>query len=140
MIIVPYKAEHLMAITAQEAQAYLRDLVTTEYCKSLEASLSFTAMVDGRPIGCGGLAEIWKDRALLWSFLDRSAKEHLFAITKVTRNFIDAAPYRRIEAETDCEFKEGHRWLRMLGFTLEAERMRCFRVDGGDSALYAKVK
>jgi len=140
MKIVPYKAEHLLAITAQEAQAYLREFITPEYAKSLENTLSFTALAGDRVVGCGGLAEIWKDRALLWSFLDRSAKEHLFAITKITRNFIDTAPYRRIEAETDCEFKEGHRWLQMLGFKMEAERMKCVRVDGGDSALYAKVK
>ena len=140
MILVPYKAEHLLSITAQPAQAYLRDFITPEYCKSLEKTHAFTGMVNGVPVGCGGLAEIWTNRALLWSFLDRSANKHLFAITKVTKLFIDAAPYRRIEAETDCEFVEGHRWLRMLGFTLEAERMKCFRVDGGDSALYAKVK
>ena len=39
----------------------------------------------------------------------------------------------------DCEFEQGHRWAKMLGFTMEAERMRAYRPDGGDVALYARV-
>jgi RimJ/RimL family protein N-acetyltransferase len=140
MQLVPYKAEHLTMLRAQEAQAYLGQFMDDNYARALEQTLSWTGFADGRVIGCFGVCEIWTNRALLWSYMDQSAGRHLVSIHRAVKRYLDVAPYRRIEAEVDCEFEAGHRWLRMLGFTMECERMRCFRVDGGDSALYAKVK
>jgi len=140
MIVVPYQAEHLMALRAQEAQAYVREYMSDKYAKDLENTLSWAGIADGRVIGCFGVCEMWTHRALLWAFLDQSAGRHLVSIHRAVKRFLEVAPYRRIEAEVDCEFEAGHRWLRMLGFEMECERMRCYRVDGGDSALYARVK
>jgi RimJ/RimL family protein N-acetyltransferase len=53
--------------------------------------------------------------------------------------FLDNAPYRRIEATVDVGFKQGHRWIKMLGFELEGY-MRAYRPDGADMLLYARVK
>ena len=140
MIVVPYKAEHLLALQMQPGQGYCLRFVTPEYAKALESAHAFTAMVGGQVVAVGGVAEIWENRGLAWSFIDRRAGAHFPALHKVVKEGLDAAPYRRIEAETPCNFEQGHRWLKMLGFELEAERMKAFRVDGGDSALYARVK
>lgn len=140
MIVVPYQATHMKALVAQRAQQYLGAYMTPEYCASLESTLAFAAIEDGTVLGCGGLMEMWAHRALVWSFVGANAGKHFTKIHRAVKEFIDNAPYRRIEAEVDVDFAPGHRWARMLGFTLEAERMKCFRVDGGDSALYAKVK
>lgn len=140
MIVVPYKAEHLMSMHIQTGQANYNPWITDEYARALESQYAFTALVDGKPILVGGLHEMWENRALLWSFIDKDAGPHFVALHRGVKNFLDMQPYRRIEAECDCGFKPGHRWLRMLGFKMEAKRMRKFRVDGGDSALYARVK
>jgi len=140
MIIVPYKAEHLASLQAQEAQAYLGAHMNDEYAKALESTQSWTGLTGDRVIGCFGVCEMWTHRALMWSYLDRAAGRHLVSIHRAVLAYLEIAPYRRLEAEVDCEFEAGHRWLRMLGFTMECERMRCYRVDGGDSALYARVK
>lgn len=140
MEVIRYKAEHLKQIVAQPAQEYVRAYITDQYCKDLEFGDSFTVMAAGTPVACGGIFKLWENRATVWAFLDRSARHHMVGITKEAKRYLDVAPYARIEADTDCDFKEGHRWLRMLGFTMEAERMRAFRPDGGDSALYARVR
>lgn len=140
MILVPYIAEHLFMLKAQEAQQYLAKHMDDKYAKDLEATLAWTGFVGERVIGCFGVAPMWTHRALLWSYMDQSAGRHLVSVHKAVMRYLEVTPYRRIEAEVDCEFEQGHRWLRMLGFQLEAERMRGYRIDGGDSALYARVK
>jgi RimJ/RimL family protein N-acetyltransferase len=140
MIVVPYKAEHLLSMRIQVGQAKYSPWITDEYARSLESQYAFTALVDGRPVLVGGLYEMWENRALLWSLLDSTAGSHFISLHRSVKRFLDMQPYRRIEAECDCDFAPGHRWLKLLGFRLEAARMRAFRVDGGDSSLYAKVK
>lgn len=139
MIVVPYKAEHLMALKMQPGQSYCLPFVTPEYAKALESACAFTAMEGDQVVAVGGIAELWSNRGLAWTFIDRRAGKHFLALHNAVKKILDEAPFRRVEAETPCEFKAGHRWLRMLGFKMEAERMEAFRVDGGDAALYARV-
>ena len=49
--VVPFKAEHLAAIKLQHMQAHLSNWVTLEQARGLEQYPSYTAMVDGEPIG-----------------------------------------------------------------------------------------
>jgi RimJ/RimL family protein N-acetyltransferase len=124
----------------QQGQAHYAPWCTDEYARSLENQFAFTALVGGRPVFVGGVVELWKNRGLVWSFIDRQAGQHFVAIHRAVLRFLDMLPYRRLEAECDVDFAQGHRWLKSLGFQMEAPRMRAFRVDGGDSSLYAKVK
>lgn len=140
MEIVPFKAEHILALQLQDEQAYSKPFITEEYAKWLEGEYAFTALVDGKPIAVAGVTELWANRALMWSFLGKDAGPHLLAIHKATLRAIKALPYRRLEADTPCDFVEGHRWLKMLGFKLEAERMEAYLPNGGDSSLYARVR
>lgn len=140
MTVVPYKAEHLLEMVLQPGQEYALPYVTPEHAKALEGEFAFTALMDGRPIAVGGIRELWANRGLCWTFIDKGAGKHFTELHRIVKRMIEIAPYRRLEAETPCGFEQGHRWLKMLGFTLEAERMRAFQIDGGDSALYAKVR
>lgn len=140
MIVVPFQAAHLRELQLQKAQAWGTSMLTEQHAAGLEETHAFTAMVGGQIVGVGGAYEIWEGRALLWSFIDGRAGPHFVAIHRATMRFLETLPYRRIEAEVDCDFLPGHRWIKMLGFELEAERLRKYRVDGGDSALYARIR
>lgn len=138
--VVPYRAEHLMNLRIQRGQKYCAHLVTEEYAKALESEFAFAVLNGEEVVGVGGVSEIWPGRALAWTYIDARAGKHFVELHRIVKRVLDLVPYRRIEAETPCDFPQGHRWLRMLGFELEAERMRAFRVDGGDASLYARVK
>ena len=140
MIVIPYKAEHLHGFQLQEGQMYQSPYITNEYAKFLEGEFSFTAFAGDKIVAIGGIAKLWENRGLAWTLISKDAGEHFMELHRVVKQIIEVVPYKRIEADTPCEFKAGHRWLRMLGFKLEAERMRAFRVDGGDSSLYALVR
>lgn len=140
MIVVPYKAEHLLALKMQPAQGHCAQYITPEYARMLEREYAFTALEGDEVLAVGGVTKLWENRAIVWSFIDWRAAKHMVPIHRAVKKILDLAPYKRLEADTPCEFKQGHRWLRMLGFRMEAERMEAYRVDGGDSALYARVK
>jgi hypothetical protein len=140
MKIIPYQAEHVLSLQLQAGQRDLWPYVTPEYARFLEGEYSFTAMVGDKVIAVGGVALLWENRGLAWTLIDRDAGAHFTELHKAAKRVLDLVPYRRIEADVACGFPQGHRWVRMLGFTLEAERMRAFRADGGDSALYSLVR
>lgn len=140
MNIVPYKAEHLRDFQLQEGQRDLWPFISPEYARYLENQFSFTALHEGRVLAVGGVAELWPDRGLAWALISEGAGPYFTELHRAAKRMLDAVPFRRVEADTPCEFKQGKRWLKMLGFKLEAERMIAYRPDGGDSSLYARVK
>ncbi len=140
MNIVPFQAEHLLKLQLQQGQAYSEPWITAEYARMLEGEFAFAGLVDDQVMAVAGITKLWENRAIVWSFVDHRAGPHFGAIHRAALRILELAPYARIEADTPCEFAQGHRWLRMLGFQMEAERMRAYRPDGGDSALYARVK
>jgi len=141
MDVVPFRAEHFDRLIVQEAQAYLsRWLPSKQNAEALEQTRAYTGIADGRVVACAGILPQWEGRAVTWAYLDERAGEHMTALHRAVKRYLDACPIRRIEATVDCEFEAGHRWARMLGFQLECERMRAYRADGGDSALYVRIK
>ncbi len=140
MTVVPYKAEHLLALQVQPGQLGTAGFITPEYARALEDENAFTLLVDGQALAVGGVKEIWPGRAFVWSWIDRRAGAHFAAVHHAAKQILAAAPYRRIEADVPCGFTAGHRWLRLLGFHLEAACMMAYQPDGADCSLYARVK
>jgi len=140
MNIVPYESIHLKEISLQPAQQYLAAYVDDDMMIALESEYAFSGLVDGMPVICAGIIPIWHNRALAWAYLSADAGAHMTAITKAIKRFFELAPFERIEATVDSEFAKAHRWIQMLGFNIEADRMIKYRPDGGDSALYARIK
>lgn len=140
MNIVPFQAEHIERMRIQDAQAYSLAWVDDEQARSLEGIPSFTALDGDVVLGSAGVLPIWENRALAWAYLSSDIGPYFVAIHRAVKRFLDACPYRRVEAAVDIDFAAGHRWMRMLGFRREAERMVAYRPDGGDMALYARVR
>ena len=139
MNVIPFRAEHFWAIDVQPAQAYVRNYVTENAIKALETQNAFTCVEGDKLLACFGWVPLYPTRASLWAIISESAGPHFVGVTRIAKRLVDGLAFRRLEMEVDCEFEQGHRWAKMLGFTLEAERLRGFRMDGGDSAIYARV-
>lgn len=140
MSVVPFQSEHFWAIEPQPAQAYVAKYVSREMIDGLQAQNSFTYLNAGRPMMCFGWIPLYAHRASVWAYISKDAGSCFVAITRIAKNLFKDLRFRRLEFEVDCEFEQGHRWARMLGFTLEAERLRGYRMDGGDSAVYARIQ
>lgn len=139
MILVPFDPVHALGMRVQPNQALPPD----EFLRALAtpAGEAYTGMVDGRPIGCAGVVELWKGRALAWALLAEDAGPHMVSVTRAIRFFLATVPYRRVEMAVDAEFPAAIRWAEMLGFKRETpEPMPAYLPNGRACYQYARVK
>ena len=141
MIVRAWRRGDTEAVELQSAQQYLRCIVDVraDFTELAEQGLVWTVEHDGVILGIGGLEPQWENRATVFALLSDDSGPHFKAIHSAVVEFLDNAPYRRIEATVDVGFKQGHRWVKMLGFELEGY-MRAYRPDGADMLLYARVR
>ena len=135
MRIVPFKAEHVDEIKFQGAQVQL----SVEEVEFLESEVAYTALVDGKAVASAGLIYQWEGRELAWAFVSELGASNFRTLHRYIKKGLDDRPIKRIEMTVDCDFPQAHRWAKMLGFKLEAERMVAYSPDGRDMALYARV-
>jgi len=137
--IIPFRAEHLAVIKLQDMQAHLSNWVTLEQGKGLEEFPSYTAIEDGKPMGCAGVLNMWHGRAMAWAFISKTNPRTFVKAHRAVQRFLDGCYVQRLEMTVDCDFPEAHRWAKMLGFEMECERMKHYSPDGRDCALYARI-
>ncbi len=137
MIVVPFESEHLDLLHLQGAQAFVE--LGKTYALRLDKQDSWTALEGDTVLACAGVIRAWPGRALAWALIGQEAGAHFVALTRAVRRYMDMIPDRRVEAVTDSNFEQGHRWLRMLGFAHEG-RLRLYTPDGRDVDLYARLR
>jgi hypothetical protein len=140
MIVIPFRAEHYVALDVQPSQEYVRDYISEEVVKGLETQNSFTCMEADKALACFGWTQVYPTRAVVWALISASAGPHFVGMTRIAKRLVDGLAFRRLEMEVDYEFEQGHRWAKMLGFTLEVERLRGARIDGGDNSIYVRFQ
>ena len=67
-------------------------------------------------------------------------KRNFLKLHYLAKEYLGGLPIRRLEASVNTGFTAAHRWVKALGFKMEAPRMEAFQIDGSDCALYARVK
>lgn len=141
MIARPWKPGDTGRIDLQPAQEYLRDVVTLEVDLSdlAEAGMAWTAEHDGEVLAIWGVSPEWEGRATCWAVVGKNAGRHFVSIHRECVRFLDRMPFRRIETQVDVGFREGVRWMKMLGFEMEAY-LRAFRPDGADMLQFARIR
>ena len=139
--VLPFRASHLDALCLQDAQAGIASFLNSGVADSLEAAgPAFSALYGEEVIACAGTMEVWSGRLQAWALLSPCGPKRFLEVHRAVTRFLDEQTARRIETAVDCEFEAGHRWASLLGFRLEAPRMRNFGPDGRDAALYARVR
>ena len=140
MQIVTFKPEHFWALDVQDAQASEKLFTKPEYLDALQYRYSFTILDGDVPLACLGCIEIFPSRGAVWAYISRHAGKKFRVVHRLAQRIIEDVPHQRLETEVDYGFAEGHRWMQMLGFTKEVDRMRFARPDGGDATLYVRVR
>lgn len=137
--VVDFKFEHLKGLKISDPEE--RELAVSAANQQIvnDSALSFTVLGDGTPIFCGGVIPITLNRGHLWSHFSDDAGPYMTGIHRATKRFLEMIPFLRVEAVVKYDYNRGHRWMDMLGFRLEAERMVSFWRDDRDASLYARV-
>lgn len=140
MDIIPFKAEHLFQMIAQDRQQDLLRLLTEESAKNIEMhSDAYTAIDGDKVVCCAGTLDYGDGRGMAWSYMSDNAGKRMLGLTKAVSRYLNIPKFRRLEMYVDCDFPQAHRWARMLGFKKECDRMERFTADNRDCALYARV-
>jgi hypothetical protein len=134
--IVPFKRWHYtwLGPAAEGAEAIP---VSAETLALLEGARSWTAMVDGEVIGCGGTIQQWPGRHTAWAYFSYLSGPHMGWATRAVRRGL-AEVQGRIEFTVRADFEAGHRWARLLGFAVETPRLVAFGPTGEDHVGYTR--
>lgn len=141
MNVEPLEAAHLEALVLQPAQAAWRDGMTSDQFRALAATDSAWTVMDDerRVLMCAGVIETGVGRGEAWALLSQDSGRSMAAVTRAVARYMDAAPFRRIEAVVAVNFAPGRRWAKMLGFRFEG-LMTAYLDDGSDAERWARVK
>jgi len=136
---IPFKAEHLDQL---DPETQLRAFVSPDDFRALEKFPSWSVVdeVDGAVIACGGAFPRWPHVAQAWSYLGTGRPHRFLWIHRCVLQFLNACGFARVEILVRTDFAAGHRWARMLGFELEAPRLRLYGPDRLDYSLYARIQ
>ena len=138
--VIPFRAEHIEQVLENAAQQYLKVWLKPGELEALEGPWAYSGVSDGKVVACAGMVQQWHGRAPAWAYMSALSGKEMLAITRAVKRGFEVCPWDRIEAVVNCEFEAGHRWAKVLGFEMEAERMKKYRPDGGDCALYSRVR
>jgi RimJ/RimL family protein N-acetyltransferase len=136
--VVPYDPVHMEFI---DFHAQFAEAASREDPHVLARSMEAWTFLDpsGDVIAIVGVMETHSRVAYLWTFMSKQAGSHMLAITRFMLKWLGGLACVRIEATVLKDFKEAHRWMRMLGFRRETTRPMK-RWDGiNDFHLYGRI-
>lgn len=137
----------LVGLIEKKAQSLVKT-VSPEQARTLEAfPHAYTITIENEVKMCGGVIEYWSGRGEAWAVIDPFCKSGFANIRKefvhvhrLVKEFLRDLPIRRIEAAVQTDFGPGHRWVKALGFKLDARNLEAFFPNGKDADLYSLVK
>ena len=139
--LVPFKKEHYREIVGNSDQKYLADYVTDEDLEAVEQNpFSRSCFHEEKLLGVGGIILSHEQRGEAWGVVAKGNREQFIRLHRAVKGYLESVPVRRVEAAVHLDFEPGHRWVKALGFTLEAAVMRAHSLEGKDAALYAITK
>jgi hypothetical protein len=106
---------------------------------------AWTAVLDGQPLGCGGLVLPWPGVGIAWMVLSEEIHQHPLWLTRTVKQFlVDMTRIHhlhRVEAVALEESETNQAWLKRLGFTREEHgRATAYLSDQRTMIRYERVK
>ena len=139
--LVPFKKEHYKEIIDASDQSFLRYYVTDEDLEAVEQNpLSVSCFTEDTLLGVGGVILSHSNRGEAWGIVAPGVRKHFFKLQSAVKKYLSTVNLQRIEAVVHLDYEPGHRWVKALGFELEASRMKSYSLDGKDASLYAITK
>ena len=138
--IIPAHEAMLDFIDVQEKQreAFLRGL--GELKLALRSGAAHALVNRSRLLAIGGVVPTWERRGTAWCVLASGIGADMPGVTRMAKRglVLQSSKYDRIETHVEASHDEGHRWMRLLGFSFEGTMRKFFY--GRDYALYAIVR
>lgn len=140
MIVRQFAPPDLYLIALQPNQrALTEEVASPRYASELAANGdSFTVSSGGDVVAVIGLIHQWEGCERAYAFFSGDAGAHMAGIIFRVRSYLRTHPMRRVEAAVQSTFAQGHRLVRLLGFTHEGTMKKYWNDEDAD--LYARVR
>lgn len=105
-------------------------LTTAKWC--------FTGIGRGKALGIAGVTPFWPGRSEAFALFGKPTKGEFLSFHRAISRFLSVFP-GRVEMVVVADWEKGNRWARMLGFLMEAKRLKNYFPNGADATMYARV-
>jgi hypothetical protein len=145
IVFIPFQIEHLRSIQVQPKQRADLDATPLSDLAAMAAGREAWAAVEvgtGHCYGAAGVIDVPRSphRGHAWAILGDDIGPHMRQVVRFGRAVLDRYPRRRVEMTVECDWPQGERFARMLGFALEAPRMVGYANHGSDMQLWARLR
>jgi hypothetical protein len=121
----PYHVDLLRAQGVQASQIAEVSIVPGTYANVAQPEgPAVSAFAGEQVLLCGGIWTYGRDRGICWALLSQQASKHMQWLHYATKRFITMKHWQRLEATVQKDFREGCRWVELLGFKFEGEMPR----------------
>ncbi len=118
-MIRPFRASDVEAIQHRDDLPVPKRIVIAQAL----AGPAFTACLEDRPVGCGGMMIPWIGVGFGWVLVGVEAESYGMWMTRTARRFLNDIVRRhrlhRVEVLVDPLIPRNQAWMRFLGFRLE---------------------
>lgn len=140
-VLRPFNASDLDVLINRDGLQVPRQTVLAQAA----AGPAFTAVVEGRPIGCAGIVFPWPGVGSTWMIMTEDIGDHGLWLYRTVRKFIEDMArinaLHRIEGVALCESPRNQQFFEALGFHVERDGVaRGFLADGRSVVRYEWVK
>ena len=111
----------------------LRPLISPEHSR--------TGWLEGRLVAAAGVVPLWQGVGQGWVLVDKTNTEKLAlcrAMRRGMRDIVANGPFHRVQADVKTSYKQGQKFLKMLGFVYEGP-LWAFTSDGEDYERYSFI-
>lgn len=142
---IRFKPEHILSFKEHVHGISVGQNITVTQLENLAArshSYSIVEDKDGKEevLGCAGVTEYWEGRGEVWAVLRQDLGMDFVKVHSEVKKFLDAVPIKRLEAVVDDDFRDGQRWVRALGFHVEAPLLKCYGRSGKDCVMFTRIR
>lgn len=141
MRIEKFKADHLDLFDDVSGPGLMISSTPRDQIAETIKSGNHYSFFTGRNIlGCIGFSPISEWRCIGWALLQKGSPKDFIMVHRATKQLILTQPWLRIEVYVDPAFKQGIRWVRLLGFTLETPYKPFYLPDGSGASEWIFIK
>ena len=138
---VKFKPQHLARLDEFVCGISVKENISKEKVAALASQDHVYSIIkDGKVLACVGATTFWPNRCEVWAVLSNTLGADFVEVNSEVKKLLKGLPFKRIEAVVDCDFEDGIRWVKALGFGLEAACMKSYGRTGKDCAMFSMVK
>lgn len=145
MILVPFEGRHAQTILSGQVndERIRPPFQISQFVENMVVSdMSFTGLVNGTVVGCGGIYPVWEGVGEAWFLGSHLVHKHKAAVTRAVRQHLvgimEEHNLHRVQAHVMEDWPGARRWIKFLGMEEEGV-LRKFSPEGINYISFARV-